>query len=345
MSKFRLVVVAAMVSLVSSQAQAWTQDTHKRIAIDAIEYMRQNPQTTHYAQLAAWAQRGGVTIEQLEQVVGQGAYDVDSFADTYICGAVTGDCQLAPLWSYAATITRYTSFWHFQMHTVGTDPHGNAFGGYDYARLTQEGDIDTLAAGWLWNDYLDDGSKGLGGIFGDSTKYNSYGITEAHYRPGGTSTPSMYADYQNFPFQPIDHLGQYWWQQFLATPSPQTLGYVLHTTDLLQPHHTWGTLAKNHSGWESWVRDYYDSEHLNDFALVRAALTDGTFTQSCPSTWLTDIRPMLTRGGTYSYAQGGSVLSSTDQAERVRVARLMVPHATAMAVILLDCAAQRVAQP
>ncbi|MBF6907373.1 phospholipase, partial [Acinetobacter baumannii] len=45
------------------------------------------------------------------------------------------------------------------------------------------------------------------GWFGDNTKYNTYGITEANYRQGSTSTPKRYEAYQNFPFQPIDNLG------------------------------------------------------------------------------------------------------------------------------------------
>lgn len=338
------VTVSLAAALAPQRAHAWTQETHRRIVLDALEYMRQNPGTTQYSKLAAWAQRGNVTWAALAQAMGQSAYDVDDFADTYICGAITGDCEIAPLWSLAATITRYTSFWHFQNHTRGVDRHGNPFGGYDYSRLTQEGDIDTLAASWLWNDYLDDGSGGLRGILGDSAKYNSYGLTEAHYRLGGYSTASMYADYQTFPFQPIDNLAQYWWRQFVAQPSPQTIGYVLHSTDLVQPHHTWTTLAKNHSGWESWVRDYYDTEHLSDFALVTAALGDGTLGAPCASAAVSDLRTLLTQGGTYSYANGGSVLSTTDHAERARVARKMIPHAIAMSVRVLDCAAQRVAQ-
>ncbi|HEX4869861.1 MAG TPA: hypothetical protein VFV15_03940, partial [Moraxellaceae bacterium] len=135
----------------------------------------------------------------------------------------------------------------------------------------------------------------------------------------------------------IDNLGQYWFSQFLAAPTVQKLGFVLHTTDLLQPHHTWTTLDLNHSGWESWVNDNYYSLGLNNHALVSAALNN--FTPLAATA--TDIRPLLTQGGAISYAQGGIVLSSTDDADRVRIARTMVPNAIAMAVRVLNRAAER----
>lgn len=335
-------VVGALALAAGGQARAWSQETHRRIVLDAVQYMKNNPATTRYAQLAAWAQSAGIGIDQLAQVLGQSAYDVDDFADTYICGAITGDCVRAPLWSTTASFVNYSSYWHFQNHTRGRDAHGNDFGGYNYSQLTQAGDVDELAAGWLWNDHLDDGAGGMKGWFSDGSKYNTYGITEVHYRIGSTSSPSMYQDYQNFPFQPIDNLGQYWWSQFLASPTPQTVGYVLHTTDLLQPHHTWTSSGNNHSGWETWVNDYYYSEGFNSPALVTAALNDGTFGK-CSGGAAADIRGVLTQGGAYSYRNGGVVLSSQAHEDRVRVARQTVPHAIAMAVVVLDCAALRVA--
>jgi hypothetical protein len=331
-----------LVFAAAGPASAWSQETHKRIVVDAVQYMKNNPATTQYARLAAWAQSAGITVDQLGQIIGQSAYDVDDFQDTYICGAITGDCARAPLWSSMDSLAHYTSFWHFQNHTRGRDAHGNDFGGYNYSQLTQLGDVDELAASWLWNDHLDDGAGGMKGWFSDGTKYNTYGVTEARYRQGSTSSPSMYQDYQNFPFQPIDNLGQYWWSQFLQSPTPQSVGYVLHATDLLQPHHTWTSSGKHHSGWEGWVNDYYYSEGFNDVARVSAALNDGTFTK-CGSSPVSDIRGVLTQGGAYSYRVGGIVLSSQAHEDRVRVARETIPHAIAMAVVVLDCAALRVA--
>ncbi len=320
-------------------AKAWNTETHRRIVLDAVKFMKAHPAQTNYARLAAGVTRAGYTMEQFAAAIGQGAHDVDYFEDTYICGATTGNCQPSPIWGLGSGIAHYTSFWHFQNHTSGADVHGNDFGGYNYAKLANPGDIDKLAAAWLVNDYLDDGAGGNGGWFGDASKYNSYGITEARYRQGSYSTSKMYTDYQSFPFQPIDNLAQYFWSRFLAAPSAQSLGFILHATDLLQPHHTFGTLANHHVGWESWVGDHYDSEALNDQALVLAALAD--FTPL--ATTATDIRPLLTQGGNYSYKHGGAVLSSTDHAVRKGVAKKMVPHSIAMVVRILDRAAERMA--
>ena len=82
----------------------------------------------------------------------------------------------------------------------------------------------------------------------------------------------MYDDFEEMPFQPIDNLGQYWYQSYLQSGNPQVLGFVFHTTDLLQPHHTWTKSDLIHSSWESWVNDYYDQEQLNNLSLVTQAM-------------------------------------------------------------------------
>jgi len=339
--KFARLLAGALVAVgLTTPAHAFLQETHRRIVLDAVAYMQAHPSTTNYQKLLDGATRAGYTIDTLAATLGQGAYDVDSFSDTYICGAVTGDCEQAPAWGLGSGIVKYTSYWHFENHSAGQDVHGNRFGGYDYSKIPVRGDVDVLAAGWLVGDHLDDGPGGMKGWFSDGTKYDSYHITEANYRLGGYSTPSMYSAFQSMPFQPISNLGQYWFQQFLARPSAQTLGYVLHTTDLLQPHHTWITSGNNHWGWEGWVNDYYYTENLNDSNLVTAALND--FTPLDPKA--IDIRPLLQQGGAYSYANGGIVLSSTAQADRVATARKVVPHAIAMVVYVLNRAAERMVQ-
>ncbi|MFZ5723297.1 MAG: phospholipase [Pseudomonadota bacterium] len=337
MKRLALAALALATSFTATDAAAFAQETHKRIAIDAVNYMRNNPTTTNYAKLAAAATAAGYTVDQMAVVLGQGAYDVDDFMDTYLCGATTGDCVAAPAWGLGTEWVNYTSYFHFQQRTRGADVHGNDYGGYNYDLLTVWGDIDNMAASWLVGDYMDDGRRGMVGWFGDTSRYNTYGITEANYRQGSTSTKAMYDDYEEMPFQPIDNLGQYWYSKFQQSPTFQTLGFVLHTTDLLQPHHTWTTSALNHSGWETWVNDYYYTEGLNNSALVTAALAD--FTPVASGT--TDIRGLLTQGGSYSYANGGIVLSSTAHADRVVVARKVIPHAIAMVVHVLNHAANR----
>jgi len=338
MNRIAATVLSAGLALAAADASAFSQETHKRIVIDAVNYMKNNPTTTNYAKLAAAAAAAGYTVDQMANVLGQGAYDVDDFMDTYFCGATTGDCQTAPVWGLGSGIVKYTSYFHFQQHTRGADAHGNDKGGYNYDLLTVWGDIDNMAATWLVGDYMDDGKGGMTAWFSrDSSKYNTYGITEANYRQGSTSSKAMYDDFEEMPFQPIDNLGQYWYSKFQQAPTFQTLGFVLHTTDLLQPHHTWTTSALNHAGWETWVNDYYYSEGLNNSALVAAAM--GTFTPV--STGTTEIRPLLTQGGAYSYSQGGIVLSSTAHADRLVVGRKVIPHAIAMTVHILNHAANR----
>ncbi|AZZ95175.1 phospholipase [Hahella sp. KA22] len=327
-----------LASLGVQPALAFKQETHKRFVIDAVEFMRTHPDITNYAKLEAVAAAAGISVTQMADMIGQGAYDVDDFEDTFLCGAVTGDCVLAPVWGLGSSIVNYTSYWHFQNHTRGADAHGNDIGGYDYSKLSVKGDVDNMAASWLKGDHLDDGAGGQTGWFGaEDSEYKSYQVTEANYRQGSYSTYSMYKDFENIPFQPIDNLGQYWYSAFWAQPTIQTLGFTLHTTDLLQPHHTWTTSALNHSGWEAWVRDYYDSENLNDDALVEQALADFP-TLSANSA---EIRPLLTKGGEISYSMGGVVLSSTDHSDRLAVAKIVVPHAIAMTVHILNHAMNR----
>lgn len=329
----------ALTMITCIPSHAFVQETHRRIVLDAVQFMKNNPASTNYAKLAQGVAKAGYTMDQFAAALGQGAYDVDDFADTYICGAVTGDCQMAPLWGLGSGIVNYTSYHHFQNHGTGKDVHGNGFGGYNYAKLTVPGDIDKLAAAWLVGDHMDDGSGGMKGWFGDGSKFNTYGITEEHYRLGGYNAPGQFADFETAPFQPVDNLGQYWFGQFLSRPTAQSLGFVLHTTDLLQPHHTYATSGNNHSGWETWVKDYYDTEKFNDPVLVKAALAD--FTPLAANA--TDIRALLTQGGTYSYRVGGKVISSTDYNDRKTVAKQVVPHAIAMVVHVLNRAAERLA--
>lgn len=335
--RYSLALLAGLVLfLYAGFAAAWSQDTHKRIVMDAIRYMEANPGEHQINRWRTVAAAAGLTLEQVADRLGQGAFDVDDFEDTYLCGAVSGDCQLAPIWGLGASIVKYTSYWHFQNHSRGADRHGNDLGGYDYSRLTVSGTIDNAAAAWLYGDYLDDGKGGLHAWFWrDNSKYDSFGQTERNYRQGSYSTRGMYEDFEKMPFQPIDNLAQYWYSQFTQRPTLQSLGFTLHVTDLLQPHHTWTTSSRNHAGWEGWVSDYYDRENLDDPALVRDALTSFDPVPVGQA----DLRDLFTQGGAYSYANGGLVLSSTAHADRVAVAKMVIPHAIAMTVRVLDNAA------
>ena len=338
MNKTLLTALALGAAVVSAESQAFTQPTHKRIVVDAVNYMKAHPETTNFAKLEAAASAAGYTIEQFADAIGQGARDVDDFADTYLCGAITGDCVQAPVFGLGGSVATYTAWWHFQNHSRSGDVHGNDIPGYNNSQIPVRGTIDSSLASWLSGDHLDDGNGGMTGWWwSEDSEYNSYGITERNYRLNTYSSKSHYDDFEDAAFQPIDNLGQYWYSQFLAQPTAQTLGFALHTTDLLQPHHTWSTSGSNHGGWESWVEDHYDAKNMNDEAAVTAALA--SYTPVAASA--TDIRPLLTEGGAISYSQGGMVLSSTSDADRSAVADIVIPHAIAMTVHVLNHAAEQ----
>ncbi|UUZ55856.1 hypothetical protein LP419_10430 [Massilia sp. H-1] len=116
---FKLVPVAIALAACLLKAQAWNTETHRRIVLDAVQFMKTHPAQTRYAQLLTRGDpRCYYTMDQFAAAIGQGAHDVDYFEDTYICGATTGNCQGAPVWGLASGLARYTSFWHFQNHTI-----------------------------------------------------------------------------------------------------------------------------------------------------------------------------------------------------------------------------------
>ena len=342
MDKILALICGTGLILGSLESQAFTQPTHKRIVEDAVAYMAAHPESTNFAKLSASAQAAGYTIEQFADALGQGARDVDDFSDTYLCGAVTGDCVQAPVFGVGSFVATYTAWWHFQNHSRGGDVHGNDLAGYNYSQIPVKGTEDTLLGTWLVGDHLDDGKGGMTGWCfwrwcSEDSEYDSYGITAKNYSVDSYNSKSHYDDFEDAAFQPIDNLGQYWYNEFIKTPTVQTLGFALHTTDLLQPHHTWTTSANHHGGWESWVEDNYDAKDMNNDAAVTEAMSSFTPVALGQN----DIRPLLTEGGAISYSQGGIVLSSTSDADRSEVAATVIPHAIAMVVHVLNHAAER----
>jgi hypothetical protein len=342
MKKILTTALSAGLMLASAQSQAFTQPTHKRIVEDAVAYMAAHPDTTNFAQLSATAEAAGYTIDEFADALGQGARDVDDFQDTFICGAITGDCVDAPVYGVGSFIATYTAWWHFQNHSRGGDIHGNDLSGYNYSQIPVKGVEDNLIGTWLVGDHLDDGEDGMTGwcfwgACSEDSEYNSYDITAENYSVGSNNEKSHYENFEEAAFQPIDNLGQYWYSEFIKTPTVQTLGFALHTTDLLQPHHTWTTSANYHSGWESWVEDNYDEKDMNNDDAVTEAMDSFT----AVATGQDDIRMLLTEGGAISYSQGGIVLSSTSDDDRSEVAATVIPHAIAMVVHVLNHAAER----
>ncbi|MDF1822812.1 MAG: phospholipase [Alcanivoracaceae bacterium] len=326
--------------LATSHSLAFVGATHRQMVLDAVDYMSRHPGTTNYQRLEAAANAAGYTIDQFATVLADAARDVDNFHDTYLCGAITGDCVRAPAYNLGDEWVNYSSWNHFQNHPGGADAHGNDIGGYNYGKLAYTGTEDELAASWLWNDHMDDGNGGMTGWCSwwscwEDSEYNSYGITQTRYALGGSMRKSMYEDFQNMAFQPLDNVSQYWYQQFWSSPSAQTLGFVLHATDLLQPHHTWGPIGLGHSDWEGFVEDYY--QNYNSDARVTWAL--GSYTPIPANS--TEIRPLLTQGGNLSYSIGGCVIGGDDYACRDAVAQWVVPHGIALVVHVLNHAADR----
>lgn len=337
-----LTIASTILMLASLESQAFSQPTHKRIVEDAVAYMAAHPDTTNFSKLSATVKEAGYTIDQFADALGQGARDVDDFTDTYMCGSVTGFCERAPIFGLGSFISSYTGFWHFQNHSRGSDIHGNDIGGYNYGQIPVKGIEDYITGAWLVNDHLDDGKGGMTGwcFWGwclEHSEYNSYGITAQNHSIDSHNKKSHYEDFQDAAFQPLDNMGQYWYNEFIKTPTIQTLGFALHTTDLLQPHHTWSTVGNNHWGWETWIEDNYSAKDMNNDAAITEAMN--SFTPI--ATNQNDIRSLFTQGGAISYSQGGIVLSSTSDADRSEVAATVIPHAIAMVVQVLNHAADR----
>lgn len=82
---------------VSPSAHAWSQDTHKRIVQDAIRYMQAHRAETQIARLEAVASAAGLPLTQLADTLGQGAYDVDDFEDTYLDNLGSESCGMGIL--------------------------------------------------------------------------------------------------------------------------------------------------------------------------------------------------------------------------------------------------------
>ncbi|HEJ4952421.1 phospholipase [Pseudomonas aeruginosa] len=257
MKTFARLAAGLCICAIASQANAWSQPTHKNIVKDALAFMNSSYATEEMRQAYRFYVSAAGSEAQAGEILGQAAFDVDDFKDTRLGGWWVG-YEHAPLWGAASGIVNYTSYWHFLNLARDGDSHGNPHGGYDYRYHKVDGgiaDVDWYAMVYLYNREL---------------KREDFDTTEAHYRQGTRSDwQEHYGDFQTAAFQPIDNLATYWFEQFRAAPSLQTIGYALHATgDVAQPHHVWITSANGHSSWEGWVDDHYASEKLNDPAAV-----------------------------------------------------------------------------
>lgn len=315
MKTFARLAAGLCICAIASQANAWSQPTHKNI-------VKGRP-GLHELLLRHRGDASGLPVlreRRRQRGAGRGdprpaAFDVDDFKDTRLGGWWVG-YEHAPLWGAASGIVNYTSYWHFLNLARDGDSHGNPHGGYDYRYHKVDGgiaDVDWYAMVYLYNREL---------------KREDFDTTEAHYRQGTRSDwQEHYGDFQTAAFQPIDNLATYWFEQFRAAPSLQTIGYALHATgDVAQPHHVWITSANGHSSWEGWVDDHYASEKLNDPAAVANLV--GRYDPS------KSIRDLLTQTGQVAYARP-EPLYDTSYETRLRVAKELIPESIALTVTVL----------
>ncbi|MGK8709001.1 hypothetical protein ACRS5L_21575 [Metapseudomonas otitidis] len=308
-------VASLVLCALAGQAHAWSQPTHKNIVKDALAYMNSAYATEEMRQAYAFYVGAAGSEVKAGEILGRAAYDVDDFRDTRLGGWWVG-YEYAPVWNAAAKLVNYTSYWHFLNMGRQGDAHGNPHGGYDYRYHKVDGtiaDVDWYAKVYLYNREL---------------KREDFDTTEAHYRRGSRSNwQEHYGDFQTAAFQPIDNLAGYWFDQFRAAPSLQTIGYALHATgDVAQPHHVWITSANGHVSWEGWVDDHYASEKLNDPTAVANLISRYDPARS--------IRELLTQTGQVAYAHP-EPLYDTSYATRLRVARELIPESIALTVTVL----------
>ncbi|WP_205577769.1 hypothetical protein, partial [Pseudomonas aeruginosa] len=212
MKTFARLAAGLCICAIASQANAWSQPTHKNIVKDALAFMNSSYATEEMRQAYRFYVSAAGSEAQAGEILGQAAFDVDDFKDTRLGGWWVG-YEHAPLWGAASGIVNYTSYWHFLNLARDGDSHGNPHGGYDYRYHKVDGgiaDVDWYAMVYLYNREL---------------KREDFDTTEAHYRQGTRSDwQEHYGDFQTAAFQPIDNLATYWFEQFRAAPSLQTIG-------------------------------------------------------------------------------------------------------------------------
>ena len=312
----RILFFMIMVSLlIVGSANAWVQIQHKVMVADALDYMGSSYATADQQRAYQLYVNSAGGLEEAKELLGQAAYDGDSLLDTRMGGWWTGYHYTAGDMSLGLVNNNYTSFWHFITMTRGEDDHGNDRGGYDYRYHTEDPsyfDNDAITHKWLYNQELKDAD---------------YNTTEAHYRLDSYSNKDQYEDYQDIPWQPIDNMGYYWFKQFAAYPTYQSLGYAIHAAqDAGVTHHTWNTLDNYHTNYEEWASDYYNQENLVDFEGVNAEIDNYSPTD--------DFRNMVTRLAESAY-QYPELLSSESHSVRLNAASALMPKTIAITVSVL----------
>lgn len=316
----KTIITALSLALVSSNALAWSQPTHKKMVIDAMNFMNSDMATPEQKRAVEfYIKAAGGSLPRAADAIGQACYDTDNFKDVRLGFWWTG-YYYAPVMNLAQSFVNYTSYHHFTTMSRGEDAHGNPNGGYNYQFRTPNGslgkgeflDIDKIAAATLWNMEL---------------KKSDYDSTEAKYRQGSYSTYNQYRDFQTIPWQPSANASKYWFDQFLKQPSFQTIGYSLHfVTDASQPHHTQSTSSNHHAGWEGWVDDNYSSGKFYNPEKVRLAVAKYSAMDSLQN---------ITRSLAAQAYSRPEPLYDTSFETRRQVAEQLIPEGIAAAVVVL----------
>ncbi|MGC8384412.1 hypothetical protein ACP3P8_16925 [Pseudomonas aeruginosa] len=206
MKTFARLAAGLCICAIASQANAWSQPTHKNIVKDALAFMNSSYATEEMRQAYRFYVSAAGSEAQAGEILGQAAFDVDDFKDTRLGagGSATNTRRCGARLRASSTTPRTgtSSTW------PGRRLHGNPHGGYDYRYHKVDGgiaDVDWYAMVYLYNREL---------------KREDFDTTEAHYRQGTRSDwQEHYGDFQTAAFQPIDNLATYWFEQFRAAPS------------------------------------------------------------------------------------------------------------------------------
>ncbi len=124
MKTFARLAAGLCICAITSQANAWSQPTHKNIVKDALAFMNSSYATEEMRQAYRFYVSAAGSEAQAGEILGQAAFDVDDFKDTRLGGWWVG-YEHAPLWGAASGIVNYTSYWHFLNLARDGDSHGN----------------------------------------------------------------------------------------------------------------------------------------------------------------------------------------------------------------------------
>ena len=299
---------------------AWKEPTHSRIVRDALAYMGSEnasaEQKRAYNIYVAAAGSEKIAAKALEDAVAI----VDEFHDTNLGSWWTGYNYQPGKYSVGGIAlalydleVNYTSYWHYIDFKSEGDIHGNKHGGY-YSPKTLSGSLEDRVAALYLSPY--------------KLKKSDYYTTEAHYRQGSSS--SYKRDYQNFdemPFQPVSHLGMYWFSEFKKYPTYAVIGHSLHAIgDAAQPHHVYVSIGHEHAGWEAWVEANYEEMRFYNESKVSSEVAKYNARDS-----FSDIT-LQTGEQAYSHPE---VLSNLSTSVRRAAAEELIPVAIAASVTVL----------